>query len=61
MSKPSLFGTTIHYDEKGKVVGKSSHGMFSSTVYYDTNGKVVGKNSPGLVGSTHTTIDMKKK
>ena len=35
ISKPGMFGTTVHYDEKCKVVGKSSPGMFGSTVHYD--------------------------
>ena len=49
VSKPGLFGTTVHYDERGKVVGKSSPGMFGSTVHYDANGKIVGKSSPGFL------------
>ena len=52
-SRPGLFGTTIHYDEKGRKIGESSPGLFGATVHTDAKGKTVGKSYGGLFGSTN--------
>ena len=43
-SSPGLFGTTIHYDEKGRKIGESRPGLFGATVLTDARGKTVGKS-----------------
>ena len=42
-SRKGLFGSTIHYDENGKVAGKIRPGLFGSTNHYDNTGRYVGK------------------
>ena len=51
-STPGFFGSTIHRDSSGKIVGKSVPGFFGSTIHKDANGKIVGKSVPGFFGST---------
>ena len=51
-SRPGLFGTTNHYDSKGRKIGESRPGMFGTTNHYDANGRKIGSSSPGLFGST---------
>ena len=55
-SRPGLFGTTSHYDSRGRQVGESRPGLFGTTNHYDANGKKVGSSSPGLFGSTNLGI-----
>ena len=38
-SRPGLFGSTIHYDERGRKIGESRPGFFGDTVHYDAKGK----------------------
>ena len=53
-SRPGWFGTTVHYDSSGRMVGKSCPGLFGSTIHYDKNGRRVGSSHPGIFGSkTH--------
>ena len=51
-SRPSLFGTTIHYDEKGRKIGESRPGFFGATIHTNAKGKTVGKSYDGFFGST---------
>ena len=39
-SRPGLFGTTIHYDEKGRKIGESRLGFFGATIHTDAKGKL---------------------
>ena len=47
-SRPGLFGSTNHYDQKGHKIGSSRQGIFGSTTHYDAKGHNVGSswNSP---------------
>ena len=49
-SRTGLFGTTVHYDEKGRKIGESRPGFFGGEVHYDAKGRKVGKSQPGLFG-----------
>ena len=49
-SRPGLFGTTVHYDEKGRKIGESRPGLFGDTAHYDANGKKVGTSGDGFFG-----------
>ena len=40
-SRPGLFGTIIHYDEKGRKIGESRQGIFGATIHTDAKGKTV--------------------
>ena len=37
-SRTGLFGTTVHYDEKGRKIGESRPGFFGGEVHYDAKG-----------------------
>ena len=39
-SRPGLFGTTIHYDEKGRKIGGSRPDLFGATIHTDAKGKL---------------------
>ena len=41
-SRPGLFGTTNHYDSRGRKVGESRPGLFGTTNHYDATGWKVG-------------------
>ena len=47
-SRPGLFGSINHYDQKGHKIGSSRQGIFGSTIHYDAKGHKVGSswNSP---------------
>lgn len=47
-SSPGFFGTTIHRDSRGHVVGRSVPGLFGTTIHKDAKGKIIGKSSPGF-------------
>lgn len=49
-SRPGLFGTTNHYDSKGKKIGESRPGFFGSTNHYDVKGKKIGSSQKGAFG-----------
>ena len=49
-SHPGLFGTTNHYDSKGKKIGESRPGFFGSTNHYDAKGKKIGSSQKGAFG-----------
>ena len=49
-SRPGLFGTTVHYDERGRKIGESRPGLFGDSVHYDANGKKVGTSREGFFG-----------
>ena len=49
-SRPGLFGTTNHYDSKGKKIGESRPGFFGSTNHYDAKGKKIGSSQKGAFG-----------
>ena len=51
-STPGFFGSTIHRDSSGKIIGKSVPGFFGSTIHKDANGRIVGKSTPGFFGAT---------
>ena len=51
-SRTGLFGTTVHYDEKGRKIGESRPGFFGGEVHYDAKGRKVGESQPGLFGGT---------
>ena len=38
-SRPGLFGTTNHYDSRGRKVGESRPGLFGTVNHYDAKGK----------------------
>ena len=38
-SRTGLFGTTVHYDEKGRKIGESRPGFFGGEVHYDAKGR----------------------
>ena len=40
-SRPGMFGTTNHYDSRGRKVGESRPGLFGTTNHYDANGKKI--------------------
>ena len=44
-STPGFFGTTVHHDANGRVVGKSMHGLFGTTVHRGKEG-TVGRTTP---------------
>lgn len=48
-ARPSWFGYTCYYDEKGKCVGKSRPGAFGTTVYFDERGRIAGKSHKGFL------------
>lgn len=52
-SRPGLFGTTVHYDERGRKIGESRPGLFGDTVHYDAKGKKMGSSRSGFLGSTN--------
>ena len=62
ISRSGLFGsTTIHYDEKGNIIGKSVPGLFGGTViHYDAQGNIIGESVPGPFDSIHTSVNKKK-
>lgn len=43
-SRTGLFGTTVHYDEKGRKIGESRQGFFGGEVHYDAKGRKVGES-----------------
>ena len=47
-SRPGLFGSTIHYDERGHKVGESRPGIFGDIVHYDARGKKIGESRRGM-------------
>lgn len=49
-SRPGLFGTTNHYDSRGKKIGESRPGFFGSTNHYDAKGKKIGSSQKGAFG-----------
>ena len=52
VSRPGLFGTEYHYDERGRFVGKSRPGLLGGTrVYTDSSGRWAGVSRPGLFGT----------
>jgi hypothetical protein len=51
-SIPGLFGTIIHYNEKGQKVGSSVKGSFK-TGHYDVKGRKVGSTYSGRLKSDH--------
>ena len=49
-SRPGLFGTTNHYDSRGKKIGESRPGLFGVTNHYDARGKKIGSSQKGAFG-----------
>lgn len=54
-SRPGLFGSTVHYNEKGQVVGKSYSGAFK-TDHYNASGKKVGSTYKGSFKDSHYDV-----
>ena len=51
-SRPGLFGSTVHYNEKGQKIGTSYNGAFK-TDHYDAHGKKVGSTYHGSFKDSH--------
>ena len=49
-SRPGLFGTVNHYNEKGEKIGESRPGFFGVTNHYDANGRKTGSSMKGAFG-----------
>ena len=49
-SRPGLFGTMNHYDNRGHKVGHSRPGLFGSVNTYDNNGHKTSHSDRGLFG-----------
>ena len=49
-SRPSLFGGSKFYDNRGRKVGESHVGFFSNSLY-DSRGRKIGETTPTLLGS----------
>lgn len=49
-SVTSLFGNTIHYDEKGKKIGETRPNFFGGATHYDERGNKIGTSSPNFFG-----------
>ena len=58
-SRPGLFGTTNHYDSKGRKVGYSQQGAFGSTAHYDARGCKVGSSQSGAFRTDHYSAKYK--
>ena len=52
-SRPGLFGTTQHYDSRGRKVGESRLGLFGSVNHYDAKGRKVGSMTGSFGNTTH--------
>ena len=47
-----FFGTKLHYDGSGKLVGQSVPGLTKGTMlHYDMNGNIIGRTDPGFFGT----------
>lgn len=48
-SRPGLFGMVYHYDESGKIIGKTRPGLFGDRkIHFDAAGHQIGTSRPGL-------------
>ena len=54
-SRPGLFGSTVHYNERGQKVGTSYKGAFK-TDHYDAKGKKVGSTYHGSFKDGHYDV-----
>ena len=52
VSKPGLFGTVTHYDERGRKIGSSVKGSFI-TDHYNAKGHKVGRSLSGNFKTDH--------
>lgn len=58
ISRRGLFGTTYHYDERGKYLGKSRPGLFGDNkVHFDENGNKRGTSRPGFFNEEVHKLD----
>ena len=47
-----FFGTKLHYDGSGRLVGQSVPGLTKGTMlHYDMNGNLIGRTDPGFFGT----------
>lgn len=52
-SQKTVLGTTIHTDERNRIVGTSSKGLFGEEVFLDSNGRFAGTKRKGILGEEH--------
>lgn len=48
-SRPGLFGSTNHCDERGRKTDESRPGFIESAVHYDASEKKVGESTPDFL------------
>lgn len=54
----TLFGSVVHYNERGEKVGESLDGFFpEQKIHYDNDGNYLGRTDPGLLRKTSITKD----
>ncbi len=54
----TLFGSVVHYNERGEKVGETLDGFFpEQKIHYDNDGNYLGRTDPGLLRKTSITKD----
>ena len=60
IGRKGLLGAVRYYDEKGRYMGKSTHGILETTrVFYDSKGNRIGTSRPGLLAGSRIYRDEK--
>lgn len=54
----TLFGSVVHYNERGEKVGETLDGFFpEQKIHYDNDGNYLGRTDPGFLRKTSITKD----
>lgn len=54
----TLFGSVVHYNERGEKVGETLDGFFpEQKIHYNNDGNYLGRTDPGLLRKTSITKD----
>ena len=51
-SRTGLFGTTVHYDEKGRKIERAVRASSGGEVHYNAKGRREGRASPVSLAAT---------